>query len=651
MTTPILEQSYGYGFVLGIGAAFALLMSLITRVLSKYLGQVQNSERFTTASRNVGSGLIASSTVSAWTWPATLLSSGAWSYAHGVSGGFLYGVGGTIQVTLFVFVCLQIKSRAPAAHTVSECFSVRFGPVGHWVFLCYVFATNVLISSLLLLGGSQGFSATTGMNVVAASFLLPLGVMVYTALGGLKATFISDWIHTVIIYIILLVASYKIYCSSPLIGSPGKMYDLLQEAQIAFPSATGQSYLSYRDSTILMLTWTVCLGGLSSVFGDPGYSQRAIASSSTQVFQGYTLGALCWAVIPTVIGSSAGLACRALLSNPHSPTYPNELSTEEVNNGLPVIYGLYAVMGKSGAAAGLIMLFMSVTSASSAELIAFSSVTTYDVYRTYINPKASGAQLVRAAHIAVVGFSLFMAVLSVVFNYVGVTVGWLLTFSGIIVNPSVFTVVITLFWSKMTRLALVIGAPLGTLSGVLCWIAGAYCFGNNVVDKDTLNITKATFIGNCTALFSTPLYIVLVSLLMPDPEPFDMNKFRTSITLADDMDAEEEHAAELPANEQKKLRSHIWAAAVINIVLVLGVYVVLPLGLYGSNHDLSKASFTGFIVVVLMWLLVAAMYIILFPLWQGRHSIKVLLQVLLGRGSADGTSSVEVVQLQQEQKS
>ncbi|KAG7906450.1 hypothetical protein KL906_004542 [Ogataea polymorpha] len=651
MTTPILEQSYGYGFVLGIGAAFALLMSLITRVLSKYLGQVQNSERFTTASRNVGSGLIASSTVSAWTWPATLLSSGAWSYAHGVSGGFLYGVGGTIQVTLFVFVCLQIKSRAPAAHTVSECFSVRFGPVGHWVFLCYVFATNVLISSLLLLGGSQGFSATTGMNVVAASFLLPLGVMVYTALGGLKATFISDWIHTVIIYIILLVASYKIYCSSPLIGSPGKMYDLLQEAQIAFPSATGQSYLSYRDSTILMLTWTVCLGGLSSVFGDPGYSQRAIASSSTQVFQGYTLGALCWAVIPTVIGSSAGLACRALLSNPHSPTYPNELSTEEVNNGLPVIYGLYAVMGKSGAAAGLIMLFMSVTSASSAELIAFSSVTTYDVYRTYINPKASGAQLVRAAHIAVVGFSLFMAVLSVVFNYVGVTVGWLLTFSGIIVNPSVFTVVITLFWSKMTRLALVIGARLGTLSGVLCWIAGAYCFGNNVVDKDTLNITKATFIGNCTALFSTPLYIVLVSLLKPDPEPFDMNKFRTSIILADDMDAEEEHAAELPANEQKKLRSHIWAAAVINIVLVLGVYVVLPLGLYGSNHDLSKASFTGFIVVVLMWLLVAAMYIILFPLWQGRHSIKVLLQVLLGRGSADGTSSVEVVQLQQEQKS
>lgn len=33
------------------------------------------------------------------------------------------------------------------------------------------------------------------------------------------------------------------------------------------------------------------------------------------------------------------------------------------------------------------MLFMAVTSSGSAELIAVSSLTTYDVYRTYINPE------------------------------------------------------------------------------------------------------------------------------------------------------------------------------------------------------------------------------------------------------------------------
>lgn len=251
---PILTQGYGYGYALGIGAAFALLMACLTKILSVYMGQVQNSERFSTASRNVSSGLIASSTVSAWTWPATLLTSGAWSYTYGISGGFLYGVGGTVQITLFLFLALQIKLKAPSAHTVSECFSIRFGKTGHWVYLCYCICTNVLISSLLLLGGSQGFAATTGMHVVAASFLLPLGVMAYTALGGLKATFISDWIHTVIIYMILIVTMYTIYCSSSLIGSPSKMYNLLKEVQEVFPCVSGPSYLSFHNSEMLFLT-------------------------------------------------------------------------------------------------------------------------------------------------------------------------------------------------------------------------------------------------------------------------------------------------------------------------------------------------------------------------------------------------------------
>ncbi len=65
-SATILSQSYGYGFVVGLGAAFAIVMCGITYVLAKYLNQVQNSERFTTASRNVGSGLISSAVVSSW---------------------------------------------------------------------------------------------------------------------------------------------------------------------------------------------------------------------------------------------------------------------------------------------------------------------------------------------------------------------------------------------------------------------------------------------------------------------------------------------------------------------------------------------------------------------------------------------------------
>jgi Na+/proline symporter len=46
---------------------------------------------------------------------------------------------------------------------------------------------------MLLLGGSAVVNYLTGMNTIAVCFLLPLGVVVYTLFGGLKATFISDY--------------------------------------------------------------------------------------------------------------------------------------------------------------------------------------------------------------------------------------------------------------------------------------------------------------------------------------------------------------------------------------------------------------------------------------------------------------------------
>ena len=661
-TEHILGQGYGYGFALGVGAAFALLMAVLTRILSRFMGQVQNSERFSTASRNVNSGLIASSTVSAWTWPATLLSSGAWSYTHGISGGFLYGVGGTIQITLFLFLAIQIKSKAPTAHTVSECFSIRFGPAGHWVYLVYCMCTNILISALLLLGGAQGFHAATGMHVVAASLLLPLGVMAYTALGGLKATFISDWIHTVIIYIILIVTMYTVYCSSSLIGSPSKMYDMLKEIETVFPNASGQSYLSFHDSEMLFLTWSVMLGGLSSVFGDPGYSQRAIASDATSVFQGYLMGGLCWWIIPMGLGSSAGLACRALLTNPTFITYPNELTSEEVNSGMPVIYGMYMILGKSGAAAGLLMLFMSVTSATSAELIAFSSVTTYDIYRIYVNPNATGRQLVRVSHLSVIFFALFMGVLAIVFNYIGVTVGWLLSFIGIILSPEVGAVTMMLFWPKMTKLGLLIGAPLGTLTGIACWVGSSYSF-SGVVDKNTLMVSKATFIGNIVALSSAPIYIAILSYLKPDEIPFDLTLLGKGIKMADDCDKEEAEAVVITGDDLKTLKRQGWASVFVNFFILLIVYVMITCILFGINKDFSKSSFTAWIVICLIWVIVAAAYIILLPLYQGRHSLMFVISHLVqfklpdhpmgweDDQSQDTSSDADVIEIDAETKS
>jgi Na+/proline symporter len=57
------------------------------------------------------------------------------------------------------------------------------------------------------------------------------------------------------------------------------------------------------------------------------------------------------------------------------------LTPADVSAGLPASAAATALLGKAGAAIMLVLLFLAVTSATSAELIAVSSILTYDVYK------------------------------------------------------------------------------------------------------------------------------------------------------------------------------------------------------------------------------------------------------------------------------
>ena len=187
------------------------------------------------ADRSVTTGLIASAVVSSWTWAATLLQSSSVAYSYGVSGPFWYASGATIQVLLFATLAIELKKVAPNAHTFLEVVQVRFGTAAHLVYIFFGLLTNCIVTAMLLLGGSATISYLTGMNVVACCMLLPVGVIIYTTFGGIKATFLMDYTHTVIIFVIILIFVFVVYATSEKIGSIDKMYDLLYTASILDP--------------------------------------------------------------------------------------------------------------------------------------------------------------------------------------------------------------------------------------------------------------------------------------------------------------------------------------------------------------------------------------------------------------------------------
>ena len=176
-----------------------MILKLLTQ-FSRYQGEVQTSEEFSTAGRTVKSGLVAAAVVSSWTWAATLLQSSAVAYKYGVSGPFWYASGATVQVLLFATLAIELKRKSPNAHTFLEVIKARYGVATHAVYITFGLVTNILVTAMLLTGGSAVVSDLTGVPTAAACFLLPIGVVLYTTFGGIKATFLTDYVHTVMIF-------------------------------------------------------------------------------------------------------------------------------------------------------------------------------------------------------------------------------------------------------------------------------------------------------------------------------------------------------------------------------------------------------------------------------------------------------------------
>ena len=541
---------------------------------------------FNTAGRSMKSGLVAAAVVSSWTWAATLLQSSSVCYRYGASGPLWYSSGASIQVLIFATIAITLKKRSPNAHTFLEVIRARYGAPAHFTFMLFGLTTNVLVSLMLIAGGAATINALTGMHGVAAIFLMPIPVVAYTFIGGLKATFITDYIHGGAVLIIIITFALTVYATSDRLGSPAAVYDLLVEAALAHPVEGNQdgSYLTMRSKGGVTFFVINIVGNFGTVFLDNGYWNKAIAASPVHALPGYIIGGLSWFAIPWLTATTLGLAAVALESSPAFPTFPNRMSEAEVSAGLTLPYAAVALLGKGGAVATLIMVFLAVTSSFNSELVATSSIFTYDVYRTYFKPDASGKTLVWMSHACMVVYATIICCISTGLWYNGISMGYLYLLMGVLISAAVIPATLTLMWKGQNKWAATLSPILGLTSAVIAWLVTASKTCGNL-DIACTGSNDPMLAGNVTALLSPLVFIPILTLIF-GVDNYDWQSMR-DIRRADDHDVLEESGLSPEAQreielaqqadydaEQKQLK---WALKIATITTTL-MYVFTFLG-------------------------------------------------------------------------
>ncbi|KAL4810613.1 Sodium:solute symporter family-domain-containing protein [Aspergillus unguis] len=622
---PPLSQAVGYIVVVLIGAIIALVMMMVTKALKKTTGEDnEKTEMFMTANRTVRTGLTASAVISSWLWSTQLLGSSFTGYDYGVSGPFWFAAGCSPMIVFFALVGISCKRKIPEAHTSLEVVRIRYGRIAHIVFMVLCLVNNIFASANMLLGASAVITAITGMHIIAATFLLPVGVTVYTFVGGIKATFLTDYFHTTIILIIACYFSVKAF-ESDQIQSIGHLYELVKSAGQRHPVSGNQdgTYLTMTSKDGILFGILHTLGNFGLVIMDTSYFIKAFSASPKSVVPGYTIGGAMYFAIPWALGTVMSSVALGLENAPNFPT----MTSSEVSGGLVLPYAAMTIAGKGGAAAVLLMIFMAVTSTMSAQVIAVSSILSFDVYREYFKKSASDRDVIRASHLGVIFFAAFAAGFSTMLHYVGVDLGWTLYMLGVVTCPGIFPMVFTVLWRKQSKAAAILAPILGLATGLAVWLSTAGHFGGAVSVATTGEVLPCVY-GTVASCFSPIIYSVVITLIRPQNYDWeDFKKEKLSLEKLDsDLVVHHESPTEQSSIEDggvgdnaKELKRWSRIAAFWAVATFLGHWVLWPLPMYGSHYVFGKKFYIAWVVVGIIWLWATTLVATLYPILDGGY--------------------------------
>lgn len=247
----------------------------------------------------------------------------------------------------------------------------------------------------------------------------------------------------------------------------------------------------------------------------------------------------------------------------------------------------------------------------------------------------------RFSEFAAVGFAILAAAIAVGFNHAGFSVGFLTTAVGIFVDSAIIPMACTIMWKKQSKAAALISPLLSSVAALIAWFVKAHTeYGE--ISIATLSGNLPLVAGNMMSLCGPIILTPLITYLRP--EDFDWSLLKTQIKRGDDehvtpevistTDAQVESNLSLQEDHEQRDEKVLLKARkksiIASITLTLILLILWPTPMYGTGYVFSKGFFKGWMVIVFLWAFFAASVITIFPVWEGRHSIKLLVLYLFG---------------------
>jgi SSS family solute:Na+ symporter len=444
---------------------------------------------------------------------------------------------GAIPAMLFLGVVMMPFYYGSKVRSVPEFMLRRFGKEAHLVNAISFAVAQLLIAgvNLFLLGSIV--HALLGWPLWIALIIAAIIVLSYITLGGLSAAIYNEVLQFFVIVASLLPLSLiGLHRVGGWQGLSAKITEIATsappEAQVPPPeqqlnSWPGQALTGFESpfwsvvGIVFGLGFVLSFGYWTTNFVEV---QRAMASDSISAARKTpVIGSFPKMFVPFITilpGMIAAVLVPEIVELKQGGSPPGGASGKGVAYNDSLLYLMRDLLpnGLLGLAiTGLLAAFMA---GMAANISAFNTVFSYDLWERYIRKDRSDDYYLRIGRLATVAATFIAIFTAIVASSFGNVMDYLQTLFGFFNAPLFATFILGMFWKRMTAAAGWTGLVAGTLSAVLVAFLSEDAFGSASLGVIPLSGQGAAFVAASTA-FVVDIAVSVVVTMFTQPKPVE----------------------------------------------------------------------------------------------------------------------------------
>ncbi len=439
-------------FLLGIYGVLMIGLS----VLFSYKRKTDTAE-FLLASRNVGIWAGAMSIAAAWIWAPALFISSQKAFEQGVPGAFWFIFPNILALLIFAPLALKIRKILPNGYTFPQFIKLRHGKGVHFLYLLQFSILQICSFAIQILAGSTLIHIVTGISYVTIALIMVTIVLIYSLIGGLRASITTDYLQMIII-----IAVSAIIVPLVLMNAGGA-----EAFTAGLGGFTGNFGNIFDPWVFYSFGIPTAIGLLAGPIGDQMHWQRAYSlKADKDVIKTFVLAAMLFAIVPISLSILGFVGAGKVLLDSWVISEAQMVGPITVSMLLPIpMLVVFVVMLLSGLLSTLDSILCAIASLTVVDLFKPSS----EMISTGNDHNPNRIKIARASMVVMAILGLFIAMIP------GLQILHLFLFYATLRASTFVPTLMTILWSELKSravfasvlLSIIFGAPLMALGAII----------------------------------------------------------------------------------------------------------------------------------------------------------------------------------------